>query len=145
MERMITLKKRMAATWGLKKQMIGSGYINRSKGGKEADASPDCMWVDPMLPGLKYKENEVEVEMTVSLDEFKGSTPMWVFMKRPRSRMLCVGRKPEFVECHEESETWKYQGSAIYLDNWCQEVYFKEITQVPFRVYVSVKRKDAQS
>lgn len=29
MERKITLQKRMAATWGLKKQMIGSGFINR--------------------------------------------------------------------------------------------------------------------
>lgn len=135
----------MAATWGLKKQMIGSGNINRHKGGKEADASPDCMWVDPMLPGLKYKENEVEVEMTVSLDEFEGSTPMWVFKKNPQSRMLCTGRKPEYVCGNDTGETWRHQGSAIYLDEWCEKVYFGEITQVPFRVFVSVKRKDAQS
>lgn len=142
MERTIVLKKKIAAMYGNKKQIIGSGYINRHKGGKECHCSPDCMWVEPMLKGLKYKENEVDIDMTISLDEFEGSVPMWVFCKLVKSRMLCSGRKPEFVKMDDESETWRHEGSAIYLDQWVSHSYFEEIKNVPFQVYVSVKRSE---
>lgn len=148
----VVLKKRMCAVWGKlqggrKAQMIGSGCINRKKGGREAHCSPDCMWVDPMLPDLRYKEGEVEVDMTITLEPHDGSVPMWVFGIRRKSRKMCTGRKPEFVSIENEgtldmSETWKFSGSCIYVNSWCDRDSWPEIDEDVFQVYVSVKRSE---
>ena len=145
LKRTIVLKCHMANTKaknteGKRIQFLGSGYINRQKDGVSCKCSPDAAFVPDLLPDLKYKEGEIEVDCTVSLDQFEGSTQMWCFGNKLESRAI-TPYKPEFVRTEEDSDVYKMKGDYMYLDEWCSKVYFANIPNGRiFPVYVSVKR-----
>lgn len=155
-ERTITLRKRIAASKcksedGKPIQFLGSGFINRHKNGKSCSCSPDAMFVENILPDLKWDEGErgeVDVNCTISLDPFDGAVQMWCFGRQIQSRSV-TPYKPILIKTdnnpneRDRADTYKMRGSYMYLDEWCNSAYFEQIPAGDiFPVYVSVKRID---
>lgn len=124
-------------------QIIGSGYINRRPDGESCNCSPDALFAPALLPDLGYDEGEIEVNCTISLDEFEGSTPMWCFGQKYRTRCISLV-KPVFVRSDKDADTYRNLPSYMYLDCWCENVYFANIPEgAIFPVFIKVERDDS--
>ena len=111
----------------------GNEFTKRKKGGMVFDAV-DGVWVRPFLPDLKYGENSVEVDLTVTLKRRPHSHRMWLFGAKKHRRL--VEWKPKF-----ENNEWYVRGGAVYLAVWCDKEFFDDLDdQQPIEVYVTAKR-----
>ena len=113
----------------------GTRYTKRIKGGKKFTAT-DGVWVRPFLKDLKFGENAVEVDITVTLKRRPHSHKMWLFGAEYHRRL--VEYKPIW---NREEKCWMVRGGDVYCDVWCSKEYFPDIPwEQPTEVYVSAKR-----
>mgnify|MGYP007070230119 CR=1 FL=1 len=113
----------------------GSECTRRIRGGKSFECT-DGVWVRPFLKDLKFGENSVEVDLTVTLKRHPHSHRMWLFGAKYHRRL--VEWKPKW---DEKEGFWLSRGGAVYCAVWCDKEFFQDLPDdQPTEVYVSAKR-----
>ena len=113
----------------------GDDCTTRRKGGKVFDAV-DGVWTRPFLFDLKYGENSVEVDLTVTLKRRPHSHRMWLFGAKKHRRLVEWKPKRDDYE-----DGWLVRGGAVYCAVWCDKDFFEDLgDQEPIKFYVTAKR-----